>query len=212
VGIMIRYLAPAAAGSAFAYSVERRIDEVFFDFDLGIFRPLNDISPRAVFSPLFYHDGAVTADFDYADAGEMYIIRVHHTGQNGKIVAELPLTAVGEADHVSTRKGVQHMEPSFRSGKKFFNGKVIEAKYRLTFYGNDGFTVHTATLWEDGTASCNCPQWIKKVTEERRCRHTVRALALTCNVDETGEQPAPPPPKVQRETNPFRRRSRPVDT
>ena len=48
MGIMIRYLVPAAAGPAFAYSVERQEDELFFDFELGVFRPLDDISAHAI--------------------------------------------------------------------------------------------------------------------------------------------------------------------
>jgi hypothetical protein len=206
VGILVRYLAPAAAGSAFTYSVERRADGAFFDFELDVFRPLDDILPQATTRPLIYYDaGSVAAHFEQADDSGAYTFRVYDVGHGSKLVAELPVPA--------WKKDGRKMEPSYRMGKKFFNGKAIDARYRLTFYGNDGFTVHTATLWEDGTSSCNCPRWTRKTTQERGCPHSQRALTLVANVDETGEQPEPPEPKsTPRTTNPFRRRSRPVDT
>jgi hypothetical protein len=207
VGILVRYMAPAAAGTAFAYSVERRADKAFFDFELGVFRPLGAIPTGAITRPLTYHDAESVADhFEQADDSAAYIFRVYDFSRGGKLVAKLPVPA-GSA--VGRRSNV---EPSYRTGKKFIGNKAIDARYRLTVYGDDGFTVHTATLWEDGTSSCNCPRWGPKVDGKRQCKHSVRALTLTANIDETGDQPEPPAPKVQPATNPFRRRSRPVDT
>jgi hypothetical protein len=213
VGITIRYLEPAAAGASFTYSVERREDEAFFDFKLGGFRLLGDIEARALTAPLIYHDGAATAEFNHDVDGEAYIVRIHRVGMGDRIVAEIPLTVQDGEGQCLDSKGGLDMEPSYRAGKKFLGGEVIEATYRLTFYGNDGFTIHTATLWDDGTTSCNCPRWTKKMQGmERGCPHSVRAQSLTANIDETGERPVAPPPTVPRETNPFRRRSRSVDT
>lgn len=213
MGIDIRYLAPAAAGTAFAYSVERHADEAFFDFELDMFRRLDDIPVHAVTRPLIYYDdGAVAAHFEQVEEGARYTFRIHHVGVGNKIIAELPITILRSEGRGATIKGEEHMEPSYRAGKKFIGNQAIEARHRLTFYGNDGFTVHTATLWDDGTSSCNCPRWGPKVDGRRQCVHSVRALALTANIDETGDQPEPPAPKPQRGTNPFRRRSRPVDT
>jgi hypothetical protein len=210
VGIEIRYLAPAAAGSAFAYSVERREDRLLFDFELCVFRRLKDIPSHAVTELMIYHDGTASANFNHLEEGKKYIFRVHRIGQVDKIIATLPVTAC--TDHyISPSEGGQDMEPSYRSGKKFIDNRVVEARYRLTVYGDDGFTIHTATLWEDGTTSCNCPRWGPKVDGKRRCIHSVRAQELTDNVDETGERP-PPAPKVSKKIDPVQRRSRPVDT
>jgi hypothetical protein len=206
MGITIRYTAPVKPGATVAYSVERREDGAYFDFVLCAFRPYKDIPKSATTGAMVLHEEVRYAEFKHAKAGKEYIIRVHD-GPGGKPIAELPVTA--NAGH--EQKGYQK-EPSYRSGKKFVDGKAIEAKYRLTFHGNDGFTVHTATLWEDGTSSCNCPQWTKKTTRVRGCRHSERALTLTANIDETGEQPEPPAPKGPQGPTPFKRRSRPVDT
>ena len=202
MGIEIRYVAPAAAGTRFTYSVQRRADGSFFDFERGIYRPLGDIAPRATAAAMAYRKWVATATFSHLVAGEEYIIRVR--GRADAVVAVLPITAAAE--------GGQPMEPSYRAGKKFVDGKAIEAEARLTFYGNDGFTIHTATLWADGTSSCNCPRWTKKDGPVRRCPHSDRALTLIANVDETGERPEPPAPATQEATSPFRRRSRHVDT
>ncbi len=221
MGITIRYMEPAAAGASFTYSVERQEDEAFFDFKLGRFRLLGDITARAVSAPLTYSDNdAATAEFNHVVDGETYIVRIHRADRGDRIIAEIPLTVQdGEGLRADSEGGLD-MEPTYRSGKKFLGGAVIDAKYRLTFYGNDGFTIHTATLWDDGTTSCNCPRWCRKMQGmERGCPHSLRAQSLTDNVDETGERPVPPPaplpappPTVPRETNPFRRRSRSVDT
>ena len=160
---------------------------------------------------LTHDSGTAAADFDHVEDGEAYIVRVHHVG--GEIIAELPLTIWLDEGYVATSEGGRYMEPSYRAGKKFVDGKTIEAKYRLTVYGDDGFTIHTATLWEDGTTSCNCPRWGPKIDGRRRCPHSLRALTLTANVDETGEQPDQAGDRrLSGRTNPFRRRSRSVDT
>ena len=103
------------------------------------------------------------------------------------------------------------MQPTFKRGRKFLGDKEIAARHRLVFYASDGCTINTATLWEDGTSSCNCRGWIF----HKKCKHAARALSLTANLDETGEQssrPTPPAPASPCATNPFRRRSRSVDT
>lgn len=206
MGITIRYTAPVATSAIVTYSVERREDGAFFDFDLRVFRPYKDIPKHVTTGAMLVSAGAMSAEFNYAKVGKEYIIRVHD-GPGGKPIAELPVTA-----NAAQAQGGYQKEPSYRGGKKFVDGKAIEAKYRLTFYGNDGFTVHTATLWEDGTSSCNCPQWIKKTTKVRGCRHSLRAMDLTANIDETGEQPDPPKPDEPKATSPFKRRPRSVDT
>ena len=176
MGITIRYLVPAAAGPAFTYSVERPEDETFFDFKRCMFRLLGDIPAHAVTAPLIYYDGAATAEFSHDVDGEAYIIHVYRVGLGDRVVASIPLTVQDGEGRRSERKGEPDMEPSYRAGKKFLGGEVIEATYRLTFYGNDGFTIHTATLWDDGTTSCNCPRWTKKMQGmERGCPHSVRA-------------------------------------
>ena len=220
MAINIYYSVPAAAGTAFTYSVERQADKAFFDFELRVFRPVANIPMHAFTKPLNYHNGIVADDFNYDEDGEVYIVRLHNVGQDGKVTIGKPVTSQRGQDQGPTKEGGKHMEPTYRAGKKFIGSQVIEAKYRFTFHGNDGFTVHTATLWDDGTSSCNCPRWTKKLQgQDRGCPHSQRALSLTANVDETGEQPdkpatagTPPTSAGQRTTNPFQRRSRSVDT
>jgi hypothetical protein len=213
VGITVSYLAPAAAGATFAYSVERQADGKFFDFTLNTFRHSALVLTAARTRPLVPRDEFMdmAAEFAHVEDGATYIIRIHRTDRVTRIVAALPVTVWFAGDRVTTVEEGQLVEPSYRAGKKFFEGRTIEAKWRLTFYGDDGFTIHTATLWEDATSSCNCPRWCRKMQGQRRsCPHAERALTLTANVDETGAQPAvpsAPPPPV-----PPRQRSRPVDT
>jgi hypothetical protein len=225
VGIEIRYEEPAETGGSFTYSVQRRGDGAFFDFGLGVFRPLRGRPPRAAAAPLVRRGRTASARFDHMEIGKDYIVRVHEAGR-GRVVADLPLTA-GPADCGPGKaepagglqgQGAQHMADSYRGGKKYSDGLTIEAKHRYTFHGDDGFTVHTATLWADGTSSCNCPRWCKKQEGMARgCPHSERALALTANVDETREQPGPAPPPEPAAppapaSNPFRPRRRTVDT
>ena len=103
------------------------------------------------------------------------------------------------------------MKVTYWRGKKLLGSQTIEARYRLVFYASDGCTINTATLWEDGTTSCNCKGWQFR----KKCKHSIRALTITADVDETGERPEPipavPEEPVQR-TTPFRRRTRSVDT
>jgi len=171
VGIKIIYEVPAAAGTAFTYSVQRHEDGAFFDFEQKTFRPLECIAPHAARRLLRRGVRGLFANFKHSEVGKKYIILVVEASPHGSIIA----------------------------------------KYRLVVFGDDGSTVYTATLWEDGTTSCNCPRWgPKQPGLGRRCIHSVRAAKLTANVDETGEQPGPPPPTPG--NNPFRRRSRSIDT
>ena len=202
MGIKIIYEVPAAAGTAFTYSVQRHEDGAFFDFEQKTFRPLECIAPHAARRLLRRGVRGLFANFKHSEVGKKYIILVVEASPHGSIIAEVPVTDYGKG---------QHMDPSYRKGKKFVDGKAIDAKYRLVVFGDDGSTVYTATLWEDGTTSCNCPRWgPKQPGLGRRCIHSVRAAKLTANVDETGEQPGPPPPTPG--NNPFRRRSRSIDT
>jgi len=103
------------------------------------------------------------------------------------------------------------MGATFKRGKKFLDGQEIEARHRLVFYASDGCTINTATLWVDGTTSCNCPGW----SFRKKCKHADRALHLTASIDETGElssRPTSNAAESPKATNPFRRRSRNVDT
>lgn len=104
---------------------------------------------------------------------------------------------------------------TFHGGQKFIGSLAISARYRLTCFGSDGVTIYTATLWADGTSSCNCPAWRFERNGVRKCKHATRALSLTADVDETGGQARPTPAAAEEPvqgTNPFRRRSRQVDT
>jgi len=106
-------------------------------------------------------------------------------------------------------------KPSFKQGQKFVGNKAIKAKYRLITHGSDGVTVYTATLWEDGTTSCNCPAWrFQKSSSERGCKHATRARFLDQDVDETGMSNRTPAAKEEPSygTTPFKRRTRSVDT
>ncbi len=103
------------------------------------------------------------------------------------------------------------MKATYWRGKKLLNGQTIAARHRLVFYASDGRSINTATLWEDGTTSCNCKGWCFR----QKCKHATRALALTADVDETGERPDPAPTAQDgpaHGTTPFRRRTRSVDT
>jgi hypothetical protein len=211
VGLEIRYMAPPADGVTFAYSVQRRADGAYFDFEQGIYRPLASIPRHAATAPLVRGGEAVVGHFGHLKLGEEYIVHLIENRPTGMVTYKWPITA--DADSCGSGGGVKHMEPSYSKGKKFLDGKAIEAKFRYTFHGDDGFTVHTATLWKDGTSSCNCPRWgPHKRGQERRCIHSDRALTLTANVDETGAQPDPPAAVPSQATSPFRRRSRTVDT
>jgi hypothetical protein len=209
VGLEIRYLGPAVSGIAITYTVQRRADEAFFDFARKEFRPREEIPQRAVAGKMVRRAGVISGVFDHARVGEAYIIYIH-VGPGWTI--KLPITA-GVDDCNPANQGAEPMDPSYRAGKKFIGNKAIEARFRYTFFGNDGYTKHTATLWEDGTSSCNCPRWGPHLPgQPRRCPHSERALTLTANVDETGEQPEPEKPAGPQTTSPFRRGRRSVDT
>jgi hypothetical protein len=211
VGLEIRYMVSAAAGITFAYSVQRRADGAYFDFERGVYRPQEHIPRHATTAPLTWDGEAMAASFDHLKLGEEYIVRLLENRPTYVATYEWPITA--DTDSCGSGEGVKHVEPSYSKGKKFLDGKAIEARFRYTFHGDDGFTVHTATLWADGTSSCNCPRWgPHKRGQERRCIHSDRALTLAANVDETGAQPGPPAATVSPATSPFRRRSRTVDT
>ena len=103
------------------------------------------------------------------------------------------------------------MQPTFKKGKKYIGDKEVAAKHRLILYGDDGTSIYTATLWADGTTSCNCPGWRFR----RTCKHSARAVSLTTTVDETGGPDRPTPAAAEepsRGTNPFKRHTRSVDT
>lgn len=109
------------------------------------------------------------------------------------------------------------MKSSFSNGKKITNGKVIEPKYYLNTRSSNGRTVYTTILWADGDTSCDCPAWrFEKKDGTRHCKHLKQAAALTADLDETGTQPArttsASTEEPSRRTNPFKRRSRQVDT
>jgi hypothetical protein len=107
------------------------------------------------------------------------------------------------------------LKPSFKRGKKLLDGKEIEAKHRLILYGSDGVSIYTATLWTDGTTSCNCPGWSFQHAKGGTCKHAKRAALLTATVDETGgpdRSISNATDKSSPGTTPFRRRTRSVDT
>ena len=106
------------------------------------------------------------------------------------------------------------MKPSFRRGKKFLGDETVEPKHRLITFGSDGVTVYTATLWVDGTTSCNCPAWRFAKGDTRKCKHSLRAASLTATIDETGTIRAisAATEESQMGSSPFKRRTRSVDT
>jgi hypothetical protein len=108
------------------------------------------------------------------------------------------------------------VKPTFRDGKMFVGGEEVKPRHYLTCYGSNGVTIYTAILWADGTTSCNCPAWRFEKKGVRKCKHSERAGALTADVDETDTRPTHPTPAAAGEspqgTNPFRRRTRSVDT
>lgn len=107
------------------------------------------------------------------------------------------------------------MKPAFKRGKKLLDGKEIEAKHRLILYGSDGISIYTATLWADGTTSCNCPGWSFQHAKGKTCKHAKRAESLTATIDETGgpdRSTSAVSGESPRGTSPFKRRSRSVDT
>lgn len=107
------------------------------------------------------------------------------------------------------------MKPAFKRGKKFLDDKEIEAKHRLILYGSDGVSIYTATLWADGTTSCNCPGWSFQHAKGGTCKHAKRAAGLTTTVDETGgpdRSTSDAADRSSHRTTPFKRRTRSVDT
>ena len=211
MGLKIRHWVPAVAGTRFTYSVERRADGEFFDFEQSVFRPLEHIPSGATAGRMVRRGGAVIANFAHMEAGKEYIVRVQQINRDGPVtIVVLPILNDWEEPVIRGKR----MGVAYRSGKKFLDGQVIEARHRYTFHGNDGFTVHTATLWEDGTSSCNCPRWGKSIDRfgNRSCVHSERAATLTENIDETGAQPDLPSPAMSQTTSPFRRRRRSIDT
>jgi len=59
------------------------------------------------------------------------------------------------------------MAVSYRDGAKVVDGVGVRPVGRQTFPSSDGYTLYTATLWEDGERSCNCPGW----SFRRKCKH-----------------------------------------
>lgn len=203
-------------GLHLAYSVERVADGTFFDFQARAFRPLEDVDETDVTRPLPSRGrGEYGTEFKQVTDGSEYIVRVHDRGAASAIVAEMPVGIGGARKMAELEEAARMPEPSYRQGKKYCQGQEIPARYRYTFFGNDGYTIHTAVLWEDGTSSCNCPRWTKKVPgSPRHCPHAERALTLTVNVDDTGTIPVPPTPSAPGAAGPqsARRRQRTVDT
>jgi hypothetical protein len=63
------------------------------------------------------------------------------------------------------------MPTSFRNGMKYVDGTVYCAVRHVEVLSSNGHTVYTASLWQDGTTSCNCPGWAMR----KRCRHEAEA-------------------------------------
>lgn len=55
----------------------------------------------------------------------------------------------------------------FAGGAKFIDQQRVQAKKRHEHLSSDGVTKYTATEWEDGTWSCNCPGWANR----KKCKH-----------------------------------------
>lgn len=212
MGLDIRF--SGDPGRQLAYSVERIDDGLYFDFSANEFSSLDVIADfYSACSLPHLGEGTYGTEFTEITDGSEYMVRVHDRAAGLAVVAEMPV-GIGGARRVAELEEAASMpQPSFRKGKKYHEGREISARYRYTFYGDDGYTVHTATLWEDGTSSCNCTRWIKqKVGEERNCPHAERALTLTANLDDTGTIPVPTtPPTGTAGTAEARRRQRRVD-
>jgi hypothetical protein len=80
---------------------------------------------------------------------------------------------------------------SYLNGKKQEGGRTIEPVARLVTYSSDQFTRYTATRWEDGTTSCNCPGWTRgePKSDFRGCKHSKRVATMTEDLDETASKP-----------------------
>jgi hypothetical protein len=211
VGLVIRFRSDP--GRQLAYSVERLNDGLFFDFKSQTFRELTKIDEQDAMTTLPYRGHGVYADEFGTDDVYNYRIRVHDRGESSEIVAELPVGTGGVRTLAEMEEAARMPQPSYRKGKKYFGGREISARFRYTFYGDDGYTVHTATLWEDGTSSCNCSRWTKQLPgRPRTCPHAERALTLTANVDETGTIPTQDAAQPADGRSNTRQRRRIVDT
>jgi hypothetical protein len=62
----------------------------------------------------------------------------------------------------------------FKNGVKYTDdGKAVRPDRIAEYESSNGVTVYSATLWQDGTASCNCPGWSNRKT----CKHAKDVLA-----------------------------------
>lgn len=62
----------------------------------------------------------------------------------------------------------------FSDGNKIANGRRIACTGARNYLSSDQNTVYTVKDWADGTSSCNCPGWARRVdkrTGERTCAH-----------------------------------------
>lgn len=63
---------------------------------------------------------------------------------------------------------------SFKRGQKYVDGRALRAIVLDEYLSRtDGTTKHTATLWNDGSVSCNCKGWVfnHKKKGDRACHH-----------------------------------------
>jgi hypothetical protein len=107
VSLEIRYMASAACGFTFAYSVQRRADGTFFDFERKVFRPLESIPRHAATAPLVWDGEVHAADFDYLKLGEKYIVRLLENRPTYVATYEWPIIA----DANSCGSGGRVMQP-----------------------------------------------------------------------------------------------------
>lgn len=63
---------------------------------------------------------------------------------------------------------------SFRDGFKIADdGSRVRAVRYIERQSSSSPTLYTATLWADGTASCNCPGWTRRIADgHRECKHS----------------------------------------
>lgn len=74
------------------------------------------------------------------------------------------------------------MAETFRDGKKYVDGRVVEPQYLYEALSSNGTTVYTATVWQDGGISCNCTGWATSKKTPKACKHTKAAADITGDV------------------------------
>ena len=63
----------------------------------------------------------------------------------------------------------------FEGGYKILdNGTRIALERGVPNLSSNGVTKYSTLLWKDGTASCDCPGWTQRISDdgERSCKHT----------------------------------------